>query len=75
MDPNGSCVGPYPINREKTEKTPEAVLAEWIAHIPLKRLARPDESANFVVFAASEKASYLTGSVIQIDGGFIKALI
>lgn len=60
---------------EKTGKTVEAVIAEWANNIPLKRLAKPEEIANLVVFLASERASYITGTVIQVDGGFIKSLL
>jgi 3-oxoacyl-[acyl-carrier protein] reductase len=44
----------------------------WTDQIPLGRLGKPEELANLVVFLASEKASYITGTVIQVDGGFIK---
>lgn len=58
-----------------TGKTYEAAIAEWANSIPLNRLAKPEEIANLVVFLASEKASYITGAVIQADGGFIKSLL
>lgn len=60
---------------EKTRESYEDIIAEWARSIPLKRLARPAEIADLVVFLASEKASYITGTIIQVDGGFIKALI
>jgi len=60
---------------QKTGKTYEAVIAEWAGNIPLKRLARPEEIAGLVVFLASERASYITGAVIQVDGGYIKSLL
>jgi len=60
---------------EKTGKTYEKVIGEWASSIPLKRLAQPEEIANLVVFLASERASYITGTVIQVDGGFIKSLL
>ena len=42
--------------------------------IPLGRLGRPEEIAQAVAFLASERASYITGVALQIDGGYIKAL-
>jgi len=42
--------------------------------IPLKRNGRPEEFANLVVFLASDRASYITGTAIQIDGGVIRSL-
>lgn len=56
-------------------KTYEEVIAEWASEIPLGRLAKPVEIANLVMFLASDKASYITGAVIQVDGGFIKSLL
>jgi 3-oxoacyl-[acyl-carrier protein] reductase len=42
--------------------------------IPLGRFGRPEEFADLVVFLASERASYITGTAIQIDGGVIRSL-
>ena len=36
----------------------------------MKRLAEPDEIAGVVMFLASEEASYMTGEVVQVDGGY-----
>ncbi|MBZ5617080.1 MAG: SDR family oxidoreductase [Acidobacteriia bacterium] len=47
----------------------------WEKQIPLGRLAEPDEFASLVTFLASERASYITGATIPVDGGFIKALL
>lgn len=59
---------------DKTGRTTEEIISEWAERIPLKRLAKPEEIANLVVFLASERASYITGTVIQVDGGFIKSI-
>jgi len=44
------------------------------SQIPLGRVATPEEFANLVVFLASERASYITGVSIPVDGGWAKAL-
>lgn len=49
--------------------TPEEVLAQGQARMPLGRYARPQEVADVVVFLASARASYLNGAVISMDGG------
>ena len=43
--------------------------AAMIATVPLKRIATPDEIANAIVFLASDKASFITGHVLSVDGG------
>jgi len=55
-------------------KTYEEIIKEWESQIPLKRLAQPSEIANLVVFLASERASYITGAVMQVDGGYTKGI-
>ncbi len=52
--------------------TPEKVEASITAGIPMGRLGKPSELANLVVFLASEKASYMTGTSIQVDGGAVQ---
>ena len=44
------------------------------ASIPLGRFATPEEVASAAAFLASEKAAYITGVSLQIDGGYIKGL-
>ena len=55
--------------------TPEAVIKGWEAEIPMGRLGRPEELADLVVFLASERAGYLTGATIQVDGGYYRGLM
>ncbi len=56
-------------------RTVEEVLAESQAAIPMGRLGRPEELAALIAFLASEKASYITGATIQVDGGAIQGLL
>jgi 3-oxoacyl-[acyl-carrier protein] reductase len=50
------------------------ILERWSRQIPLGRLATPEEFANVVVFLASERASYITGASISVDGGAVKGI-
>ena len=52
----------------------EDVYARWADSTPMKRIGEPKEFAAFVAFLCSERASYLTGTVTQIDGGAYRAL-
>jgi 3-oxoacyl-[acyl-carrier protein] reductase len=52
----------------------EAVTAESVASIPVGRYGRPEEYGDVVAFLASERAAYVTGSVIRVDGGLIASI-
>ncbi len=54
---------------------PAEVCARWEAEIPMKRLGEPREFAALAAFLVSERASYITGSSIAVDGGWIRALM
>jgi 3-oxoacyl-[acyl-carrier protein] reductase len=53
----------------------EEIVAAWEAAIPMGRLAQPSEFAAMVAFLASERASYITGASIAVDGGWIRGLL
>ncbi|TAM79156.1 MAG: SDR family oxidoreductase [Acidobacteria bacterium] len=53
---------------------PDEIQQRWARQVPLGRLGSPEELANMVVFLASDRASYVTGVSIAIDGGFIKGI-
>lgn len=55
--------------------TPEQAVARWKHEIPAGRLGEPREFAALAAFLASERASYITGTSIPVDGGWIKALL
>ncbi len=59
----------------KKKATPEEIIAAWEAEIPMGRLGTPPEFAALVAFLASERASYITGTSIPVDGGWIKSLV
>ena len=64
------------LNRSvETRTTKEEVLAMMERNVPAGRIGRPEEIAAMVTFLCSEKASYMTGTVIQVDGGLIRGLL
>jgi 3-oxoacyl-[acyl-carrier protein] reductase len=58
---------------EKEGIAPHEIEDRWAAQTPLHRIGQPDEFANLVVFLASERASYITGISIAVDGGLVKS--
>ena len=57
-----------------TGKTQQEIFEGWAADAPLKRLGEPREVADTIVWLASERASYITGQTILVDGGIYKGL-
>jgi 3-oxoacyl-[acyl-carrier protein] reductase len=53
---------------------PDEIKKRWQAAIPMKRLGDPEEFAALAAFLVSERASYITGSSIAVDGGWIRSL-
>ena len=72
-----NCICPGFIATERVEELQRAkpeMMKQTIAQIPMGRIGTPDELASAVTFLASEPASYITGAVLQVDGGFIRSI-
>ena len=60
---------------EKEQITPAEFIARWEKEIPVRRLGEPREFAALAAFLVSERASYITGTSIPVDGGWIRGLL
>ena len=59
------------LTAERTGKTRDAVRDETAARVPLGRYGRPDEIGEVIAFLVSERASYMTGTTVVVDGGLL----
>lgn len=64
-----NAIAPGFIETAMTAALPEAVREEWCKKIPLRRGGKPEDIAEVAVFLASDMSAYVTGQVIQVDGG------
>ena len=60
---------------EKERITPAEFVARWEKEIPMRRVGEPREFAALAAFLVSERASYITGTSIPVDGGWIRGLL
>ncbi len=60
---------------DKTGGSSTDIVSKWEKEIPMGRLGEPREFAALAAFLASERASYITGSSIAVDGGWIRSLL
>ena len=67
-----NVIAPGFIETEMTEKLSEEIVQKWREGIPLKRGGAPEDVANACVFLASDLSNYITGQVLQVDGGMLK---
>ena len=66
-----NAIAPGFIETEMTAVLDEKVVQGWRDAIPLKRGGQPEDIANACVFLASDKSSYITGQVLNVDGGML----
>jgi len=68
---NVNAIAPGYIKTDMTKKLPEKIKEELKEQIPLKRLGTGEDIAKVVYFLVSEAANYITGQVINVDGGMV----
>jgi len=66
-----NAIAPGFIQTDMTAKLSEEVKSEMLKHIPLGKLGNPADVANLALFLASDDSAYITGQVIQVDGGMV----
>ena len=64
-----NAIAPGSIETDMTDVLSEKVKEASVSQIPLGKFGKPEDIANMVAFLASEKADYITGQVISVDGG------
>ncbi|OOR88281.1 3-oxoacyl-ACP reductase [Moraxella caviae] len=64
-----NCVAPGFVETDMTEELDERLISSMLDAVPLGRMAQPEEVAAAVTFLASDEASYITGTVLAVNGG------
>ena len=68
---NVNVIAPGYINTEMTSVLPDKVKEEVLKTIPMKKIGEPKEIANLALFLSSDLSNYITGQVINVDGGMV----
>lgn len=66
-----NAIAPGFITSDMTDKLPDEVKAQYFSAIPLNKFGTTDDIANVAAFLASDMSAYVTGQVINVDGGFV----
>jgi 3-oxoacyl-[acyl-carrier protein] reductase len=66
-----NAIAPGFIQTDMTAKLSEEVKGEMLKHIPLGKLGTPADVANLALFLVSDDSAYITGQVVQVDGGMV----
>ena len=72
MGPKGiraNAIAPGFIDTAMTQELSEEIRKEWVSKIPLRRGGQTEDIANTALFLASDLSSYISGQVLQVDGG------
>lgn len=68
---NANAIAPGTIGTPLAESFGEAVVSSWVGATPLKRQGTPREVADAVLFLASDRASYINGATLHVNGGYL----
>ena len=66
-----NAIAPGFIETEMTSELDNEIIQKWIQGIPLKRSGKPEDVANLCLFLSSDSSSFITGQVINVDGGML----
>ena len=66
-----NAIAPGFIKTDMTAEMPEKIIRIMSDKVPLKRWGKPEDVANAYVFLASDKANYITGIVLDVNGGVV----
>ncbi|NLF75100.1 MAG: SDR family oxidoreductase [Chloroflexi bacterium] len=66
---NAVCPGVIETEMTQESRSDPAQIEKWLADIPMHRLGQPDDVVGLVLFLCSDRAAYLTGQAINVDGG------